>query len=230
MQAKQEGEYIIKHGARVNVGFRVRTYQETGYAFPGRARATTRMVILHGTGAENPPIQVYENMLRHKSALGQIQPLSIHFVIDQKGTIFQMADTESRCAHCAGIYKDFSPNAVSIGIEIIGRLSDFRKVPDKGVSRPRIRERIHGVEIDVDEMLPAQCDAAAKLTETLCALYKLPMRVPEDASGTLSLEMMSERAASSYVGVAGHLHFAGKPDPGRLALRAVQERGKALRA
>jgi hypothetical protein len=227
---KTEGESIIRLGTRVPVGFRVRTFQETGYVFPSRMRATTRMVILHGTGAENPPSQVYENLLRHKSALGQIQPLSIHFVIDQKGVIYQMADVESRCAHCAGIYKDFSPNAVSIGIELIGRLTDFRKVPDKGVVRMRMRERIHGVEMDVDEMLPAQCDAAAMLCETLCALYKLPLRVPESKDGAVSLEMMSEKDASSWTGCAGHLHFAGKPDPCRLTLRAIQERGKLLRA
>lgn len=226
----REGESILRNGARVDVGFRVRSMHETGLSFPSRMRVTTRLVINHATGAENPPAQVYENLLRHKSALGQIQPLSIHFVIDQKGVIYQMADAESRCAHCAGAYKDFSPNAVSIGIEIIGRLTDFRKVPYKGVVRERVRERIHGAEVEVDEMLPAQIEAAVQLNEALCRMYALPMRVPEDKTGALSLTMLSEKDASSFVGCTGHLHHAGKNDPGAFVLRAIQERGRALRA
>ncbi len=226
---KAGGTFILRAGQPVEVGLRIKTMRETGYEFPSRMRTETRLIINHATGAENYVAQVYENMMRHKSALGQLQPLSVHFIIDQKGTIYQTADADARCAHCAGSYRDFSPNAVSIGIEIVGRLTDWRKVPNKGVVRPRMKETIHGVEMDVDEMLPAQCEAAAQLNEVLCAMYKLPLRVPEeDKSGAVRLETLSQRDAEAFTGCAGHLHFASKPDPGRLVLRAIQERGRAL--
>ncbi len=225
---KQGGTFILKANTPVEVGFRVKTFRETGYEFPCRVRTETRVIINHATGAENYPAQVYENMMRHKSAMGQLQPLSVHFIIDQRGVIYQTADADARCAHCAGIYRDFSPNAVSIGIEIIGRLTDFRKVPNKGVVRPRVRETIHGVEVDVDEMLPAQIEAAVMLNEALCQMYKLPLRVPEDKHGAVRLETLSQEDAEAFTGCAGHLAYARKPDPGQEVLRALQERGRAL--
>ncbi len=222
--------YIIQSGVRVDVGLRVRTYQETGYAFPARTRRReTRLIITHATAAENPPSAVYKNMMGHQNESGRPQPLSVHFVIDHKGTIFQMADVDSRGAHCAGAYASFSPNSVSVGIEVIGRLTDFRKVPSKGIERPRVRETIHGVEMDVDEMLPAQCEAAAQLCEALCTLYALPLRVPERPDGAVSLEMMNEKAAAVFTGCCGHLHVGAKPDPGAYVLRAIQARGKSQR-
>lgn len=231
-QPPSEGTYVIRSGIRVDVGIRVRTYQETGYAFPSRTRRSlTRMVIAHATAAENPPKEVHRNMLQHLSEQGRPQPLSVHFVIDQKGTIFQMMDTDARGAHCAGAYESFSPNAVSIGIEVIGRLTDWRKVPDKGVVRPRVIERIHGVDLVVDEMLRPQCEATANLCEALCRIYALPLRVPEDAQGEPLLAQLSEADAAKWSGCCGHLHMSGaKPDPGGLVLRAIQERGRPRRA
>lgn len=227
----RDGMYLIQSGVRVDVGLRIRGYHETGYAFPARTRRReTRLVIVHATAAENPPDAVYKNMMNHQNAIGRPQPLSVHFVIDQKGSIFQTADVDSRGAHCAGSYNSFSPNTVSVGIEVIGRLTDFRKVPDKGVARPRVKETIHGREVDVDEMLPAQCDAVAALCEALCALYALPLRVPENQDGTLLFGVMSEKAAQAFTGCSGHMHFEpSKPDPGAYVLQAIQARGRAQR-
>ncbi len=219
---------IIMRGMRIDIGIRVLTFAETGFEFVGRERTHTRAIIAHVTGSENPPAAVYENMCTH-AAFGKRMPLSVHFVIDQKGAIYQMADTEMRGAHAVGKGGDRSANSWSVGIEFIGRGADWKPVPARGFTRPRAVETIHGVRTAYDELFDAQVTSGVALIEKLCGLYGLPMRVPEDARGEAVLKELDDHAYDTWRGVLGHAHVErGKVDPGLKILRAVQARGRAL--
>ncbi len=218
---------IYVRGQRVDIGLRVMTFDETGFEFVGRPRTHTRAILCHMTGAENPPAAVYNNMSRH-AVYGKRQPLSVHFVVDQKGVIYQMADAEMRGAHAIGKGGERSANGWSIGIEFIGRGADWKKVPARGFHRPRATEVLHGVETTYEELFPAQIHAGVRLCEALCRLYNLPLRVPEDAHGGVFLRELGDDAYDTFRGVLGHLHVEpGKVDPGAGILRAVQARGRA---
>lgn len=214
--------------------FATRDWKETGFRFEGRRRTRTQYCALHWTGGESPPGTVFTALETHavyKDVQGETkkvpEPLSIHFVVDQTGVVYQMADTELVCMHAA------SPggfvNAHSIGIEFISRGSDLTK-PSKGWTRPRVVEVIHGVKVPYDEMLPAQVRAGVQLVETLCKLYRLPMVVPELPDGTVRLSR--HPAIEGFRGVIGHLHVPGttKTDPGAGLLRAIQARGREMAA
>lgn len=216
--------YLIVRGAQVDVPFDVESYRDTGFEFVGRPRTLTRMVVLHATGAENPPAAMYHNMQTKISAFtGKKTPLSVHFCVDQKGVIHQMADTETRCVHAG------PANASSIGIEFICRGAGL-KLPSRGVKRDRVTETIHGEKVTYDELLPAQIESGLRLVETLCGLYALPLKVPEDVSRNASSNEMSEAQFALFAGVCGHLHVPledkVKVDPGMRILRAVQARGR----
>ena len=193
---------------------RVRTWHESGgLQFPvTKTRSETRVVVLHWTGAENPPEALHRNMVR--------AGLAVHFVIDQEGRIWQMMDADRFGAHCAA----HGANSYSVGVELINRGSGL-DLPDKGVLRPELSEIIHGKAVRYAGFTYLQMLACLALTETLCRAYALPMVVPLRGKDVLPTAMtLSE--ARRWRGCAGHFQFEpGKVDPGLELLRAVQTRG-----
>lgn len=214
------GTHIVMRGMPVDIGMRVRTWEETGFQFVGRARAWTGVVCCHWTGAENPPGAMYANMMDH-SVLGKKVPLSVHFCVDQRGDIYQMADAEMRGAHAPAV------NSFGIGIEFIGRGTALKN-PKRGHERERVTEVIHGRKVVYEELFDAQVTAGVQLIEKLCGLYGLPMRVPEDKDGRLVTKELSAAQLGVFRGVLGHFHVQKKDDPGLRLLRAIQARGRQL--
>lgn len=207
--------------------FASRDWRETGFRFDGRRRTLTTAVVCHWTGGEGPPGAVYNTLLNHKSIVtapdGQIieraEPLSIHFVVDKDGIVYQMADTELRASHCAA----HGLNSLSIGIEFINRGSAL-DVPARGAQRELVTEVIHDRKTKYWEMTVAQLRAGVKLTRTLCNLYGLPYRVPTDAAGEPVLYALPDSKMRVYTGVLGHAHAERKKlDPGLGILRAIHE-------
>ncbi len=222
MQPTKKDWYIMCRGMAVPVDYAVRGWRETGFRFEGRHRSITTACVLHWTGGEGPPAQVYNTLLTHKNKLGQPEPLSIHFVVDKDGIVYQMADTELRAAHCVA----HGMNSLSIGIEFINRGSGT-ELPSRGVPRDLVTESIHGRRIKYYEMTLAQLRTGVKLTRTLCNLYGLPLRVPRDEAGEPTLYALPESRLRTYTGVLGHAHAeAGKLDPGLGILRAIDEAGR----
>jgi N-acetylmuramoyl-L-alanine amidase len=219
---------ILMRGLPVDIGLRVIPSSESGCEFLGRMRTHTRAVICHMTGAENPAAAMFDNMQNRRNAFGVKEPLSIHFCIDQRGDIYQMADTEMRCAHAVGKGQERSANGWSIGIEFIGRGSDLKR-PTRGYTRERITTMLHGRPVEMDELFDAQVSAGVKLVEKLCGLYGLPMRVPEDAGGSVLTRTIADALYDSFHGVMAHPHVeAGKTDLSPKLMRAIQARGREL--
>ncbi len=166
--------------------------------------------------------------------------LSVHFMLDLDGTIYQTLDLKERAWH-AGPFNDRS-----VGIEIanIGAYptddaavlkewytqdADGARVvlpPDAGlrtpgfIARPARGEPVVG-EINQRtlvqyDLTPQQYDALIKLTAALSrVLPKIQLDAPRGPDGAVLTDVMSDEELAAFQGVIGHNHLtAQKRDPG----------------
>ena len=177
-------------------------------------------------------------------ALQDGRGLSVHFMLDIDGTIYQTLDVKERASHAT------KANDCSIGIEIanVGAYSGTEEPPfdewykhetngqtiitipkslgDGGVrtknfvghpARPDIiKGKIHDRELEQYDFTPQQYAALVKLTATLCTVFpKIQCRYPTDASGKLIPRKLDNDDYDKYRGVLGHYHIQlDKSDPG----------------
>jgi N-acetyl-anhydromuramyl-L-alanine amidase AmpD len=170
--------------------------------------------------------------------------LSVHFMLDLDGTIYQTLDLKERAWHAT------TSNSRSVGIEIanMGAYSADEKNPfaewyakepngqtritipaqygDGGLltkgfvghpARPEpVNGAIQGKELVQYDFTPEQYQALIKLTATLCkALPQIKCDYPKDASGKLIPRKLPDAQLSTYQGVLGHYHIqTNKVDPG----------------
>lgn len=176
--------------------------------------------------------------------LHDMRGLSVHFMVDIDGTIYQTVDLKERTWHAT------TSNTRSIGIEIanmgaypvgIQKVLDewypldssgkpYIKIPErygetgiytKGfVGRPARPERILGTvqntQVVQYDLTPQQYDALVKLTAALCKVFpKITCDYPRDLEGKLILKKLPDDQLKTYQGVLGHYHVqANKTDPG----------------
>lgn len=169
--------------------------------------------------------------------------LSVHFMLDVDGTIYQTLDLKERAWHAT------KANSRSIGIEIanMGAYSPsktsaldrwYTKGPD-GLPRlviPKSEEawlknpraslrpardklivgQVQGQELAQYDLTPEQYDALIKLTATLAEVFpKIKLQYPHDAQGRLITRTLSDDAYEKFQGVLGHYHVqTNKVDPG----------------
>ncbi len=174
--------------------------------------------------------------------LHDVRCLSVHFLLDLDGTIYQTLDLKERAWHAS------SANTRSIGIEIanIGakRSEDplnrwykrdtngapYIEIPqshqpsgirtENFVARPTRPQPVSGVIQGRDllqyDFTPEQYAALAKLTAALCKIFpNLPCDYPRDASGSLIRSKLPDAELRTYRGLLGHYHVqTDKIDPG----------------
>lgn len=220
---------IIIGGVEYPCSIPVQPWAETGYHFAAHTRPRahpTRWVVLHWTGAENRAADVYRNMAtRRNPQTGRAEPLCVHFVVDQLGEIYQMADAQIRGAHCAAR----GGNAWSVGIEIVNR-GHALQLPDKGFKRPLRVELVHGQRVKYGDFFHAQIVAATALTRALCEAYGLPLTAPTGPDGDVLARSLTDVELEAYRGPLGHYHLeAGKPDPAPELLRRIAAAGATSR-
>ncbi|MBW8864406.1 MAG: N-acetylmuramoyl-L-alanine amidase [Verrucomicrobia bacterium] len=170
--------------------------------------------------------------------------LSVHFMLDLDGTIYQTLDLKERAWHAT------TSNDRSIGIEIanVGAYPVDEKNPfgqwyqtnaegkifitvpkrfgESGIRTPGFighpahNEPVRGV-IQGDDLLqydftPEQYAALTKLTAALCKIFpKLKCQYPVDADGKLITHKLPDEDLDKYQGVMGHYHIqTNKNDPG----------------
>ncbi len=170
--------------------------------------------------------------------------LSVHFMLDVDGTIYQTLDLKERARHAT------ISNARSIGVEIANmgaypvkdqailekwyevndgawatlrppRAYDEMGVRTKGfVARPA-RPKWHVGEIQGQNLVqfdytPEQYESLIKLTATLCRIFpKIKCDYPKDADGELIPKKLEDAQWKAYQGVLGHYHVQlNKTDPG----------------
>jgi N-acetyl-anhydromuramyl-L-alanine amidase AmpD len=169
--------------------------------------------------------------------------LSVHFMLDLDGTIYQTLDVKERAWHAT------ISNDRSVGIEIanMGAYSAKEKDPfalwyaqdEKGtritiptrlgdggirtpnfVGRPARPEMVVGTigtrELRQYDLTNEQYASLIKLTAALHrALPKIALEYPRDASGMLINQQLSKEQWQGFQGVLGHYHIQGdKADPG----------------
>jgi N-acetyl-anhydromuramyl-L-alanine amidase AmpD len=170
--------------------------------------------------------------------------LSVHFMVDIDGTIYQTLDLKERAWHAT------TSNTRSIGIEIANmgayssptnkdlmswykqdpdgrtRISIPERLGDGGVhtkdfiGRPARNEPIFGViqgtKLYQYDLTNEQYDALIRLTATLCKVFpKIRCDYPRDEKGQLIPGVLSEEKLESYQGLIGHYHIQkNKTDPG----------------
>ncbi|WP_255597165.1 N-acetylmuramoyl-L-alanine amidase [Paludisphaera rhizosphaerae] len=170
--------------------------------------------------------------------------LSVHFMLDVDGTIYQTLDLKEAAWHAT------IANGRSIGIEIAnmgayppGRTESRDRWYEKdaqglvkiklpgtpeanGIHNPSallaparnepVTGKIRGETLEQYDLTKAQYDALTKLTATLCTVFpKLKCDYPRDSSGKLRLDTLSRPEFDAYQGVLGHYHVqTNKTDPG----------------
>jgi len=176
--------------------------------------------------------------------LHDIRGLSVHFMLDLDGTIYQTLDLKERAWHAT------ISNSRSVGIEVANMggygneekspLADWYRpdadgrtritIPDQfgdgGIrtpdftGRPARNEPVKGViqgrELTQYDYTPEQYCALAHLTAALCKVFpKIKCDYPRDASGQLITHKLPDADLEKYEGVMGHYHVqTNKTDPG----------------
>jgi N-acetylmuramoyl-L-alanine amidase len=170
--------------------------------------------------------------------------LSVHFMLDLDGTIYQTLDLKERAWHAT------TSNSRSVGIEIanIGAYGPDEPNPlhnwyakesngrtritippefgDGGVrtrhfvGQPARPEPVHGTIQGRDlvqyDFTPEQYSALCKLTAALCRIFpRINCDYPRDFGGRLVLQKLPDDELNVYHGVLGHYHVqTDKVDPG----------------
>ena len=175
--------------------------------------------------------------------LHDMRGLSVHFMIDIDGTIYQTLDLKERA------WQATVANGRSIGIEIANMgayppgahkaldewyprdaQGPFIKVPARFgdpliftkdfVGRPAraelVRGNVQGTELLQYDLTPEQYAALTKLTAALCKVFpKINCDYPRDADGNLVTKKLPDADLKKYQGVLGHFHVqTNKTDPG----------------
>lgn len=175
--------------------------------------------------------------------LHDLRCLSVHFMLDVDGTIYQTLDLKERAWHAS------VANTRSIGVEIANmgayppgaakplaewyqegpdgtRLTIPERFGDGGVLTPNFQGRparpekvvgsIQGTTLAQYDYTPEQYAALIKLTAALCAVFpNLKCDYPKDAEGRLIPQKLPEEEFKNFQGVIGHYHIqANKVDPG----------------
>ena len=176
--------------------------------------------------------------------LHDVRDLSVHFMLDLDGTIYQTLDVKERAWHAT------TSNTRSVGIEIANpgaypasdpkaleewysrdfdggtRITIPKRLGDGGlrtknfVGRPAraepVRGSIQGRELVQYDYTPEQYRALIHLAAALCKVFpKIRCDYPREASGHLARAKLADDALNHYQGVLGHYHVqTNKVDPG----------------
>jgi N-acetylmuramoyl-L-alanine amidase len=225
------------------------------YSMRSASLAPDQIEKVRGGGWDLPLLQnVVDQFVIHFDVCGTSQKcfevlqddrgLSVHFMLDIDGTIYQTLDLKERAWHAT------TSNDRSIGIEIanIGAYSPtnaqplnqwYRQEPngktvitippkfgDGGLrtrnfvghpARPEpVRGTIQGEDLVQYDFTPEQYAALTRLTASLCKIFpKLKCRYPVDAQGRLIPHKLPADELKNYEGVLGHYHIqTNKDDPG----------------
>lgn len=174
----------------------------------------------------------------------QKRGLSVHFLLDVDGTIYQTLDLQERAWHAG------TANDRSIGVEIAnlgayppaeakvlaewyqrGPAGQTRLVPPKAAGDGRVRTpnfqgrpqrpdpvrgKVNGRELVQYDFTPEQYAALIKLTAALHRIFpQIALDYPRDAQGRLVTGQLTDKQLAAFRGVLGHFHVsASKYDPG----------------
>jgi hypothetical protein len=141
--------------------------------------------------------------------------LSVQFMIDNDGTIYQAVDCNHICWHAAPV------NNVSIGVEISNAV--YTKYQNHYIKegfgpRPLIKKtEVHsGMYGPMLGFYDVQIDALKALIKAVHNYYGVPLEVPKDVSGKMfnTVHKKTDKELQAFKGVVAHYHISkNKYDP-----------------
>ena len=220
-----------------------------------RGLTTNEIERVRGGGWDLPTLQKYvDQFVLHYDEAGtsrtcfkilqDSRDLSVHFMLDLDGTIYQTLDLKERAWHAT------TSNSRSVGVEIanMGGYSRREKKPfnewyqpvtngptlitiparygdqpertPNFVGHPARPDPIFGVvqgeTLEQYDFTPQQYQALIHLTAALCTIFpKIKCDYPRDAQGQLINHKLPDAELKDYAGVLGHFHIqTNKVDPG----------------
>jgi N-acetylmuramoyl-L-alanine amidase len=258
--ATRRGDEIVVAGRFIHTGTPVVLWLDPG-GYSGYAGENLSHPVSFGirTDAQNRPVprdladlaKVIDQLVLHYDDCGtskrcfaalQARHLSVHFMLDLDGTIYQTLDVAEKA------YDATIANNRSIGVEManigayaaddpdVKRLSQwyprdrnghwFVVVPPgelryPGVTPRPMRDelivgRVQGKMLEQFDYTPQQYAALAHLTAALCKEFPLlRCDYPHDATGRLIDHKLPDDQLAAYHGILGHYHIqTNKTDPG----------------
>lgn len=165
----------------------------------GRLRQVVRQVVVHLDGC------LSAKMCYH--VLHDQRGLSVHFMVDNDGTIYQCLDLAHCAFHAGGV------NEVSVGIELQNRGDAARHPGAYPEGRPTVTCRVHGHQFLCYDFTEAQYEAMVRLCRALSQILDIPLSLPRDATGQQVWTTVPR--VRTFEGFIGHYHVIdSKWDPG----------------
>jgi len=222
---------------------------------PDRRLSTNEIEQVRGGGWDLPLLkEIVDQFVVHFDVCGvsrecfrvlqDQRDLSVHFMLDLDGTIYQTLDLKERAFHATiandrsvgieianmgayplaetnvlGEWYKKEPNA-QVRITIPSALGDGGIRTKNFVGRPvrdeLIRGNIQGDDLVQYDFTPQQYAALIKLTAALCKIFpKITCDYPHDTNGAVVPHKLSDPDLQAYHGVLGHYHVqTNKNDPG----------------
>lgn len=137
--------------------------------------------------------------------------ISVHFLIDNDGTIFQMLDTQHKAWH-AGIPRYEGGNSKGIGVEISNAY--YLKYQDwyvkNGFGERPVQEQgyVHGRTLDpFTDFYPVQLEALKALWKACHIGIGIPLEYPENSQGHIETGVHKDCERGKFHGVCNHYNF-----------------------
>lgn len=134
--------------------------------------------------------------------------LSIHFCIDNDGTIHQLADISSRCLHAGSRLW----NNNSIGVEVSNAF--YTKYQNHYVKkgfgeRPICKDStVHGKKVEEHlDFYDVQKEALKALYSAINKGVGIPLETPTDSNGKTTLSVHDDSVNGSFKGFISHYHL-----------------------
>lgn len=132
--------------------------------------------------------------------------LSVHFMVDNDGTIYQTLDVLHCAFHAAGV------NEVAVGIELQNRGDAARHPNLYGGRRETVTCWVHGAQFLCYAFTDAQYQAMSKLSRALARILDVPLTSPRHDRELVWTRLPDPR---TFKGFLGHYHVSlNKWDPG----------------
>ena len=137
--------------------------------------------------------------------------ISVHFLIDNDGTIFQMVDTQHKAWH-AGISNGVGGNPKGIGVEISNAY--YLKYQDwyvkNGFGERPVQEHgyVHGRTLDpFTDFYPVQLEALKALWKACHVGMGIPLEYPKNSNGHIDTGVHKDCVRGRFHGVCNHYNF-----------------------
>lgn len=224
-QNKPAKGHIICNGEPFPIDWdKVKTHEdESAFSLPNNCYKTAK-------NGRTPSMFVchWDVCLSSKSCFNVLKKrkLSVHFLIDNDGTIHQIMDT-NHIAYHAGNRK---VNNISLGVEISnGYYPKYQSIYERrgfGTRPIWDKSEVHGRTLEPHlGFYPVQIEALSKLMDAVSKKYDIPLQTPEN---TDIITTVDKRVSSAkYRGFVNHYHItARKIDCAGLNLKEVIKNSK----